>query len=105
MTRTSPAACRASAARPQASASPETSLGLHRVAAELVAQRRKHLRPVRVVLSRTKARQKRQRDDWRRDVVVDRLLDRPATLAGVGDEPLEIVEVLAVRAERPPGQL
>ena len=77
------------------------SLGLHRVAAELVAERGEDLRAVGVVLARAEAGQQRQGDDRRRDVVVDRLLDRPAALAGVGDLALEVLEVLAVRLERP----
>ena len=40
----------------------------------------------------------------RRHVVVDGLLDGPAALAGVGHEALEVLEVRAVRPERPPGQ-
>ena len=39
--------------------------------------------------------------DRRRDVVVDRFLDRPAPLARIGDVALDVLEVLAVRLERP----
>ena len=56
-------------------------LGLDCVAAELVAERGEHLGPVRIVLARPEPGQQRQGDDRRRDVVVDRLLDRPAALA------------------------
>src|SRR6478752_3919585 len=64
-------------------------LGLDFVAAELVAERGEHLCAVRIVLARAEASQQRERDDRRRDVVVDRLLDRPAAFTGVGDEALD----------------
>src|SRR6478752_9471463 len=80
-------------------------LGLDFVAAELVAERGEHLGAVRIVLARPEAGQQRERDDRRRDVVVDRLLDSPAALPGIGDEPLDVLEVGAVRLERTGGQL
>src|SRR6476620_6349357 len=80
-------------------------LGLDFVAAELVAERGEHLGAVRIVLARPEAGQQRERDDRRRDVVVDRLLDGPAALPGIGDEPLDVLEVGAVRLERTCGQL
>src|SRR6185503_6322967 len=78
---------------------PTGSLRLDLVAAELVAQRREDLRPVRVVLARAEAGEQRQGDDWGRDVVFDGVLDGPAALARVGDPALDVLEVLAVRLE------
>src|SRR5262245_6426963 len=83
------------------SVTPRASLGLHLVTAELVPERRQDLRSVAVVLARPEAGQQRERDDRRRDVVVDRLLDRPSALARVGDVAPEMLQVLAVRSERP----
>src|SRR6186997_862880 len=80
-------------------------LGLDFVAAELVAERGEDLGTVGIVLTRPEAGQQRERDDGRRNVVVDRLLDRPAALARVGDEALDVLEVGAVRLERPGSQL
>src|SRR5215210_5190118 len=78
---------------------------LDRVAAELVAQRRQH--PVRVVAlpARVEARVQRGGDDRRRDVVVDRVDDRPTALARVGDMSPQALEVVALRGERVLGQL
>src|SRR4026207_1100156 len=86
---------------------PTGSFRLDLVAAELVAQRREGLRPVRVVLARAEAGEQRQGDDRGRDVVVDGVLDGPAALARVGDPALDVLEVPAVRvgcATRPLGQ-
>ena len=61
------------------------SAGLHGVAAELVAQGRLHLRAERRRLARGEAPHQRERDDRQRHVLVERLLHRPAALAGVLD--------------------
>ena len=58
-------------------------LGLHRVAAELVAHRGDRLHRRAVVLAGDEARVERGRDRRRGDGVVDAGLDGPATLAGV----------------------
>src|SRR5207248_1676094 len=81
------------------------SLGLHRVAAELVPKGGQHLRAVRIVLARAEPGLEGERDDRRRDVVVDCLLHRPAALAGILDPALEVRQVLAVRLEGQRGEL
>src|SRR4051812_17837481 len=55
--------------------------------------------------ARAEARLQRKRDDRGGDVAVDRLLDGPAALAGVGDPALQLREVLAVLLERVRGEL
>src|SRR3954447_1230644 len=85
--------------------STRTLFGLDFVAAELVAERGEDLGAVRVVLAGTEASLERQRDDRRRDVVVDRLLHGPASLARVGDIALQVLEVGAVCLERAAGEL
>src|SRR6187200_1836804 len=90
---------------PRAVATIRPLLGLDFVAAELVAERGEHLCAVRIVLARAEPGQQRERDHRRRDVVVDRLLDRPPALAGVGDETLDVLEVGAVRLESPGREL
>ena len=59
--------------------------GLHRVAAELVPQRGRDLRREVDLLPRGEAREERGADHRHRHVLVDRLVDRPAALAGVLD--------------------
>src|SRR5215218_9579046 len=81
------------------------SLRLHRMAAALVAERREDPRAVRVFLARPEPGQQRERDDRRRDVVIDRLLHGPTALARVGDEALQVFEVGSVGLERADGQL
>ena len=76
-----------------------SALGLHGVAAELLAQRGEHLGAVALLLAAAEAGQQRERDDRRRHVEVDRLLDRPAALARVGDPAPDVGEVLAVLLE------
>src|SRR3954470_21425 len=66
---------------------------LHRMAAELVAQRRVHLRRVALLLARREAREERGRDHRRGDALVDRLQHGPAALAGVLDVALDALEV------------
>jgi hypothetical protein len=73
------------------------------VPAELVAERREDLRAVGIVLARAEPGEERERDDRRRDVAVDRLLDGPAALPGIGHPALEVREVRVLR-ERPFGQ-
>src|SRR5262245_12463286 len=69
------------------------SLRLHGMAAELVAKRGEDLGAVGVVLAGAEAGLQRERYDGRRDVAIDRLLDRPAALARVGDPALEMLEI------------
>src|SRR5262249_23817286 len=65
--------------------SERTSRLLDGVAAELVAKRREHAEPVRVVLARREAREERRRHRRRGNGVRDALVDRPASFAGVVD--------------------
>ena len=71
-------------------------LRLYRVPAELLTQRGQHPRGVALLLAASEAGHQRQGDDRRRDVQVDRLLDRPAALAGVLDLAADVAQVLAV---------
>src|SRR5437870_634120 len=71
---------------------------------EFIAEGGQDLRAIRVVLAGPETGLQRQRDDRRRDILVDRLLDRPASLARIGDPALEVLEVL-VAGERPLRQL
>src|SRR4051794_34666510 len=80
-------------------------LALDRVATELVAQRGVDLRRERVLAARREALVERRRDDRCRDALVDRILDRPAALAGVLDVGLERLEVIALELERARGEL
>src|SRR5262245_655122 len=76
---------------------PWSLLRLHGVAAELLAQRGLDLRCERLLLARGEARVERGGDHRDRHVLVDRLEDRPATLARVVDiagDALEVVPVL-----------
>src|SRR4051812_13610922 len=75
------------------------------MAAELVAQRGVHLRGERVLPARAEALVERRGDDRRRDALVDRVLDRPAALAGVLDVRLEVLQVVALQLERARGEL
>ena len=77
---------------------------LHRVAAELVAQRREHAVGEVAVAARAQARVERGGDHRRRHVVGGRVLDRPAALAGVLGVALDRSEVVAVGFERARGQ-
>ena len=69
-----------------------SSAALHRVPAELVAQRGVHLRRERLVLPRGEPREQRHRDRRRRDALVDRAEHRPAALAGVLDVAADLLE-------------
>src|SRR5215216_1149001 len=75
-------------------------LRLDCVAAELLAQRRVDLGCERLVLTRGEARVERGRDHRDRHVLVDRLEDRPAALAGVLDVARDVAEVVPVLLER-----
>ncbi len=77
---------------------------LHRMPAELVAQRREHAVGVVAVAARGEARVQRGGDRGRGDVARRRLLDRPAALAGVLGVAGERVQVVAVGFERAGGQ-
>src|SRR4051812_16544440 len=66
-----------------------SSAFLHRVSAELVAQRRLHLGAERLVLARGDAHLQGERDHGRGDVLIDRRLDRPAPFAAVLDVPAQ----------------
>src|SRR5262245_533805 len=66
----------------------------HRMTAELVPQRRDHLRAERIRLTRAEACLQRQRDDRRRNVEINRFLDGPAPFTGVGDPPFDVGERL-----------
>src|SRR3954447_22884704 len=91
--------CRSSSTVAMASA-PRLLGGLHRVPAELVAQRGAYLRRVRLVLAGHEAHHQRKRDDRRRHAAVDRLEHRPAALAGVVHVAADVVEVVALLLER-----
>ena len=70
-----------------------------RVPAELVAQRRVHLRGERLLLARGEPRVERGRDHRHGHVLVDRLEDRPAPLARVLDVALDPLELRALLLE------
>ena len=74
--------------------------GLDGVAAELVPQRRLHLRGEVDLPARGEAGEERRADRRDGHVRVDRLVDRPAALAGVLDVARDVVEVVAVLLER-----
>src|SRR5436189_2353192 len=71
-------------------------LALDRVAAELVAKRRIHLRRERVLAARAEALEQRRRDHRHRDPLLDRVFDGPAALAGILYVGLEVREVVAL---------
>src|SRR3954453_10642233 len=73
---------------------------LDRVAAELVAERRRDLGGEVDLVARCEAREERSRDDGCRDVLCDRLVDRPAAFARVLDVRSDVVELVAVLLER-----
>src|SRR4051794_29201825 len=75
------------------------------VAAELVAQGGEHTRGVVAVLPRVEAREQGRGEGRHGYVVVDRVLDRPAALAGVRHVAADALEVVALLVERPLGQL
>src|SRR5207253_1047121 len=64
-----------------------------RVPAELVSERRVHLRRERLVLARGEAGEERERDHAGGDALVDRLEDGPAALARVLDVAPDLLEV------------
>src|SRR3954451_7142748 len=78
---------------------------LHRVSAELVAQRRVDLRREVAAALRLVALVQRRRDDRQRHALGDRVLHGPAALPGLGDDRLERLEVVAVLLERARRQL
>src|SRR5919204_946102 len=69
------------------------------VAAELVAQCGGDLRREVDLVTGREARKERRRDDRRRHVLVDRLVDRPASLAGVLDVRGDVLELRPVLIE------
>src|SRR5918994_4441401 len=73
--------------------------GDHRVAAELVAQRGVHLGSERALTARREAFVERRRDHRGRNAPVDRVLDRPAALAGVLHIGSDIRELVALLLE------
>src|ERR671930_389806 len=78
---------------------------LHRVAAELVAQRGVDLRREVALPARVEAREQRRRDDRHRHAALDGVLDGPAALAGVLDPPLDPGQLVAFELERAPREL
>src|SRR5262249_40500992 len=95
-----PTARTASSPRPGA----PPSLLLHRVAAELVAERRQHAIGERVGLPRAEAAEERQRQHRRGHAALDGLLHRPASLARVVDPAADLLEPRILN-ERALGQL
>src|SRR3954447_3867497 len=95
-----------SAWRCWATANSTTSGGsLDGVPAELVAQRGEHLVREPAVAAGVEARVEGGGDHGRRDVVVDRVDDRPAALAGVRDMGAQVLEVVALGLEGALGEL
>src|SRR5687768_6130018 len=74
-------------------------LRLHRVAAELLAECGQHACPVALLLATAETGHEAGRDDQRRDVEIDGLLDRPTALAGVLDPATDVPQLLAVLLE------
>src|SRR6266542_1560904 len=81
------------------------SFGLHLMAAELVAEGGGDLQRESVLLARGEAREQRMGERGHRHAVIDRLMDRPAPLAGVLDVALDPLELVALGLERALGEL
>src|SRR5207247_10955903 len=67
--------------------------------AELIAQRRVHLRGIALVLPRREPLHEGQGDDWSGHRLIDRIEDSPASLARVRDPALAVREVVALLLE------
>src|SRR5579883_1290473 len=70
-----------------------TVLELHRVAAELIAQRGNHLRREGFFLARDKTLEQRQRNYRRWHVLINRRLDGPATFTGIFDIAADLLQL------------
>src|ERR671936_765980 len=70
------------------------------MAAELLAQRGGDLRGELDLVARLEPGEQRRGEHGRRHVLVDRLVDRPAALAGILDVGRDVVELRAVLLER-----
>src|SRR2546430_16981607 len=81
------------------------SLLLDGVAAKLIAERGRDLHRVAVLLPRDEPREEGVGEDGRRDVVRDRLEDRPAALARVRDPAFDARELAALLLEGALGEL
>src|SRR6266542_4887388 len=81
------------------------SFGLHLMTAELVAEGGGDLQRESVLLARGEAREQRMGERRHRHAVIDRLMDRPAPLAGVLDVALDPLELVALGLERALGEL
>src|SRR5215475_6767074 len=81
------------ASSPSRSGFSRVSGSLDLVATKLVPECCSYLRCERFLLARREARVQRRGDDRERDGVLDRLLDRPAALAGVVDVAADLREV------------